>query len=326
MDWIKRHPLMAGGVALLLIVLFFVFRSKSGGSGTQVIQTGPSDAVTAASLQAQVQMAAIQAGYAASSSSLSAAIAGKQIDAQTALQLTSAQKDVALQSILTGGDVQNQQTQAALLATQYSTQAVVQGEQIQAGQNVSIAGIQSDTIKAQSQDQLAAQGIISKASVDMATLQAGVDTTNSNNQLQATEDTNASQVKVAGIAGDTATTLGTLQANSQDLITRTAGNIYTDQIDTQGRNIDEYIAAQLANKQQQNDIIYGLISSGQINKGGEGGSNQVSVLDSYLGNPTGGTAAAQAAGTEAVASSPGSVISSISGLFNGAAKIFSSIF
>ncbi len=76
---------MTGGVVLLLVVLFLVFRKSSG--GTQVIQTGPSDAATTAGLQAQVQLAAINAGYAGHISDLNAEIAGKQLDATTALKL-----------------------------------------------------------------------------------------------------------------------------------------------------------------------------------------------------------------------------------------------
>lgn len=331
MNWIKEHPYMAGGVALLLVVLLLVFR-KSSGSSTQVIQTGPSDAATAAGLQAQVQLAGINAAYAANQSQLSAAIAGKKLDVQTALALTSAQKDVALQGILSGSQVQSIQANNALLATQYSTQAAVQAENISANRDVTIAGTQADVQKQAIQDQLAQQGIISKATVDVATIQGNTDRAQTEaakavlldtirTNLAATQDTNATNVSIAGISGDTSKTIAGLQSASQDLITRTAGNIYTDQIDTQGKNISDWIAAQLALGTQKSNVVNSVINSGQINKGGEGGSNQVSVLDSYLGNLSGGTVAAQGAAAQGVAGA--SMWSNIlGGITSAAAKIF----
>lgn len=321
--WIKNHPLMTGGVVLLLVVLFLVFRGKSS-SGTQVIQTGPSDAAQTAGLQAQVQLAAINAGYASHISDLNAAVAGKQVDATTALQLTSAQRDVALQGILSGADSQNRQTQAALDASTRQDQALVQSQQITSDAGVKITGIQADVINNQTAAQLAAQGIISGASVDMANIQAGTDQARiaaalassldtNRTSLDATKDTNAAVVTVAGISGDTAKTIATLDAASKDLLTRTAGNVYTDQIDSQTKNIGDWISAQFQLGQNKDNVVQNLVLSGQLNKGGEGGKNQAGVIETWLGNFTGGVANAS--------QTPDTVGSTASG-FSGIAKSF----
>jgi hypothetical protein len=321
MEWIKNHPLMAGGVALLLVVLLLVFRRSSGGGGTQVIQTGPSDALQSASIQAQVQLAAINAGYAAHISDLNAAVSGKKVDAGTALALTSAQKDVALQGILSNQDVANRRASTDLFIAQDQTQGIIQSQSIAANAGVKIAGIQADVLNNQANDQLLAQGIISKATLESMRIRAGVDTHTTDAALEGLKDTNQTNVQIAGISGDTAKTLGTLDATSRDLQTRTIGNIYTDQIDTQGRNVDNYISTQRQIADHNANIVYGLVSSGQINKGGEGGKNQVGFLETWLGNFGGGVANANQ-----TPDTVGTTAMGFTGIAQSIASVFKSIF
>ncbi len=208
----------------------------------------------------------------------------------------------------------------------------MQTQQITSDAGVKITGIQADVINNQTAAQLAAQGIISKASVDMSTIQAGTDQARiaaaltsslDTNQktLDATRDTNATTVTVAGMSSDTAKTIATLNANSQDLLTRTAGNVYTDQIDSQTKNIGDWISAQFQLGQDKNNVVQNLILSGQLNKGGEGGKNQAGIIETWLGNFSGGTANANQ-----TPDTVGSTASGFTGIANAAFNFFSKIF
>lgn len=330
MDWIKSHPLMTGGVVLLLVVLFLVFRKSSG--GTQVINTGQSDAAINANLQATVALAGLQAQYNSHASDLNAAIASKKLDTATTLQVASAQKDVALTGILSGADVSNRQTAAALLATQYSTDAVVQQQRINADTSVKITGIQADVVNNQTAAQLAAQGIISKATVDVATLGATSDQARTAAALAAIKDTNstsynslvdtnASNVSIAGTNAKTATDIATLQAQTDQLKTTVAGNVYTDFIDSQAKAALAYINGLNDQATQKNTIVSNLVSSGTINKGGEGGKNQVGLLETWLGNFQGGVANANQ-----TPDTVGTTASGFTGIANAVGNFFSHIF
>src|SRR5690242_16899863 len=104
--WIEDHPLLAGSLVLLLIGVYFVVRKITGGSsttnqllpGTQVVSGGgPSPDATLAAQAAQNQT---QAALSAQSQQLAAAIAAKQIDAATQLQIAQIQGNVATQGIV----------------------------------------------------------------------------------------------------------------------------------------------------------------------------------------------------------------------------------
>lgn len=330
--WIEEHPYMAGGLVLLIVVLIYVF-VRRGGSSSQVIQTGPSEGLVGAQLSAAVRLAEINAGANAQGNALNAAIAAKKIDAQTTLAVSGAQKDVALTGILTTGQTQRDAIDATLQASQYSTQAVVQQQRIAADAGVRVAGIQADVLNEKSRNELAAQGIVSKASVDMAGINALVDSERTKAALAGLLDINRTSfltasdehsrdIQIAQVSGDTSKTIARLDAETKQLGTTVAGNVYTDFINTQGRNVDNYINTQGQIKAQQGNIVYGLVSSGQINKGGEGGLNQTSIIDSFLGNFTGG---AVAAGSQ-TPDTPGTTLSAGAQFTAGLAKLWSAIF
>lgn len=115
-EWIKEHPYLSGGLAFVVVVLFVVLRNRSNSSSATplVYQNGPSDAISALSIQsgaavqaAQLQMQGQIAGY-------NAAVNETQLT--TAAQTTQTQiaGGVQLQQILSAADVQNHSTDAAL--------------------------------------------------------------------------------------------------------------------------------------------------------------------------------------------------------------------
>jgi len=113
--WIKEHPYLSGALALLLIVLFIVFRNRSSAGGSTTVQAaGPSDSVSAMGIQANaaINAAALQAqtqvaGY-------NAAVNVKALDVAQNTTIAGYQRDVNLQYILSGQEVNDTRTAAEL--------------------------------------------------------------------------------------------------------------------------------------------------------------------------------------------------------------------
>ena len=278
MEWIKSHPYLTAALTIGAIILFFVFRGRSSG-GTQVIQTGPSDAAIASGNALQAAQIQAQAGLAAQNAALQAAIAGKQIESNTQVQLAGAARDI--QSIQ--GAYGNEAVQAQLLASQ--TNAATQAQIAQAGFNrdISVTGIRAGVAESALQNQLAQQKEIDTASLaalnvqsnaytDAATLQADVQKQQIAAGLAATQDTNATAVNVAGIqagrdvniaqiGSTTATTIAATNAQTQQQQIAAAENVYTDYINESTGQ--QAFATQV--QQQTNDQIIQLLALGKIN-------------------------------------------------------------
>ncbi len=116
-----------------IIVLFFVSRSSGSSSAStgsagpaQVVQTGQSDAVQVAELQAATASAAQQNAGILANNQLSAALAGKQIDAATTNTANQLAAQVELEKLHVSGDVQNNANNFAYQTT-LSNNATVLG-------------------------------------------------------------------------------------------------------------------------------------------------------------------------------------------------------
>lgn len=167
--WIKAHPYIAGLAALSIVILLWVV-TRTG--STQVVQgaTGPSDALQAAQLAAQVHASDAQAATNQQQTEINAALAAKQIDANTALAVAQAQRDALDRQTVGSETIAQRQVDAATAvanaqrdANEAQTaaakdiaaqQAGVQTAGINAG--VQIAGIQSQVQLANISAQLAA--------------------------------------------------------------------------------------------------------------------------------------------------------------------------
>lgn len=111
LDWVKEHPYLAGSTVLGLLLLWWIYRNRSGGassaSSAGTVDTSGYDALAAANLQAgeTLQLANLQAGVAAQGTDIQGQVALAQIaasenvaDTQTAagLELGIAQAGVPL--------------------------------------------------------------------------------------------------------------------------------------------------------------------------------------------------------------------------------------
>lgn len=115
-NWIKEHPYLSGALALLLIVLFIVFRNRSKGSSQPagVIQTGPSDTVSAMGIQANAALGAATLQAQTQVAGYNAAVNIKALDVAQNTTVAGYQRDVNLQYILSGQEVADTKTAAEL--------------------------------------------------------------------------------------------------------------------------------------------------------------------------------------------------------------------
>jgi len=85
-DTFKKKPLLWGGIAIVIFVIFYLIFSRGSGGGetsTQVVTTGPSEAQLAA--QTQIAMAQIQAGAINAQTSAEVAMKNADIEGQVRL-------------------------------------------------------------------------------------------------------------------------------------------------------------------------------------------------------------------------------------------------
>lgn len=115
-EWIKQHPYLSGALALLLIVLFIVFRNRSSASSqpSGVIQTGPSDTISAMGIQANAALGAAQLQAQTQVAGYNAAVNVKALDVAQNETIAGYQRDVNLQYILSGQEVADTKTVAEL--------------------------------------------------------------------------------------------------------------------------------------------------------------------------------------------------------------------
>ncbi len=118
---IEDHPYVSGSVVLGIIVLFFVSRSsgsKTSAPATVVQgQSGPSDNVQVAELQAATAAAASQNAGILANNQLNAALAAKQLDATTQTTANQLAAQVELEKLHVTGDVTNNANNFAYLTT-----------------------------------------------------------------------------------------------------------------------------------------------------------------------------------------------------------------
>lgn len=210
MDWIREHPFLSGGLVLAIIVFFVVYR-RSSDRGSAVTSTGPSEALQAAQLSANVQQAQVSAASTAQTNQLQASLTAQSTKLQGEIDIAAMQRDVALQDILstqqttnlktaTAGSVAEAQVSRDVTIAGYGrdvalaqNQTVAMGEQLQAdvargvtAAQITIAGTQAQVAEEQSANALAAQKTISSTA------------------LQQTQASTAASTAIARIAGTTA--------------------------------------------------------------------------------------------------------------------------
>lgn len=326
-EWIRERWYIVLGILIGLWLLLKLVGNKTPASssaataspsGTSVVYSGTNAndaAVQVAQLQAQstlagqqisgalaVQQAQIAEDAAANANATNIQL--EQIKGANALNITNANNAVSLA-------VSNNQTQVGLAAAQYGY--LTSTAQYSAYRDVGVANAQAGAQVGIAQAAATAQVGVAQANsateiaqstnyynyntavVNDQTQQA-IAITQSNNQLAATKDTNASQL--SAIKDQNATQLAAygIQAgvvNNQtaalrDIAVTTSNNSTLVQT-TALNDATSVQAAQLANQSQIIHDTYSLESSGQLNKGGEGGVNQVSVWNSLL-SPTSASA------------------------------------
>jgi len=332
MNFVREHPLLTGGLLIAIVVLFVVIKNRSRG-GSQVISTGPSEGLQAAGLSAQVQQNQAQIAASLHLSDLNAAMAAHDRDAQLQLQIAGIQKDVALSSILTNAHVDMSRVDAATQIAQIQTKGQTDQTQAVVNGQIVTTGIQAGVQQHQFDVALAAQKDIDAASIQTTQIGADRDVTIANTAGQTAiqiANTNAGRdVSVATIAGTTATTLSAQEAQRQTDLARIVAPVVIHGIDTQAEVYNNLIGTQ--GQVEQNRIntmglidqqTLQLIRSGQLNKGGSGGLNQVSALSLIYGAP-------QVAATGAAVQNPDApnpILAGIGKLIGGAGGFLSAIF
>ena len=276
--WIKEHPYITGGSVFALVVLYLVVKSAGNAASQQAAVSanpgGVSDAVYEAELAANAQStqaaAAAQVQQAQVAGQLQvAADTQESTDAQT-----SAQQAVALQTILSQAQTAQYGAAAQLAAAQSGNAAQVAIANTSAAASTGVATIQGQTAVQQAADALAATQSTNATSLGVAQLQAGVvnnqtsaalalGSLQSNNQLELGEDTNAAEVSENE----------TNNATENNYINTVGGSIFRQILAQYG------LDTQAIDLQSQtiNDTQIGL-ESGVLNKGGEGGLNQLTAL------------------------------------------------
>lgn len=285
MNWIKEHPYLTGGLVLGLLVLFLIFRrSGSASAPPQYQNAGPSEALQATQLQTGAALQAAQISATAHTNEVNAQVAAAQISANRDVTIASLKQQEDLQNIVTSGQVQLHSTDAALASVQAQIGGQVQLADINAGRDVAIANSQADVMKTEYEDATKQQAIISGAATEQTRITADTQKAIADYQFQTqyadiwakeAETVNA-QNRSADIAYTQITTAGDVAKTgiaAQADVTKNAQDVYGD-----------IYSNFLDNQAQQEHDITSLVASGQINKGGAGGQNQVQLLTSVFGH------------------------------------------
>lgn len=331
---IAKHPFITGAAIIGVGLLFLLLHSAGGGSSAPAGGAAPGP-------NPNVQIAGIQAGTALQSQSNAITQQTNQNNYQLMAQ---AQQ---LQASLTATQLQNQ-TQLSLgtqslgnEALKINSDTAVQGaaiaaqiEQLRLTTAASVAEQANALTTQQNIAQIAANTQVTLNSQNQQTqqLQIGTQAQTAIAQTQAAQAIaeSANNAAVTINQQNNATVLGQAALQTQQVINgqNVAGTVATTISNNQTSVENNYITtsgtvaqAGITAQQQQNNSIINLIQSGQLNKGGAGGANQVSVLGAITGYPQIGAPAQQTAQTGSL--STASIISSIA---TGAGSIFKSIF
>lgn len=315
LEKLKEHPLYAvlGGVALFVLIRSVLIRSVSGGTsggGVQYIQSGPSDAVQAASIAASAQQSQAQAALNANAQTTQAqyalGIAGlneKQITelAQTsaAVDVAHAQFDASTQAAIAQENVAKAQVAGAVALAQTQT----------AGQ-VSVANTAAATQAQISHDQISGQVAIAGINETGAAHIADVNNATAQAQTAATLAAWNDQINAAAIANNNATAIAINHDNqAKDLALHT--------LDTQTRLVQ--IAAGVTNHSTDANLAAALagisatenIAHDQTNAQFQESQNYINHLDFNLGKPNNPTPYGNTWG--GILAGAGSVISGLVG-------------
>lgn len=353
LDWIKKHPYLTGGLVLGAIVFYVIYQNVSGSNSAAAQAAAAANpdippneaALDAAQIQAGAQTQAVNAQLQAATNQAQATqnIAQIQANAQTtAAQLASQD---SLQQIVSSAAVQTNANQLAYQTVQAQVGGQVQLAQIQTQGQVDIAGSaaqvqidsQNDALaqeQAIQQAAIAQQSITANAQVNLANIaanqnislgqiQAGVQ----NNTINATEAVDIGQLQTQNLAitkgaavQEQGNTLAAEVAQAQiHANTTTAG--YQTQV------LNNYISAQQnvadtqtkAQETTQNNVLTAA-SEGVFNKGGTGGANTVSAIETSLTGQNAPIAAPPTFGSTfaSIASGIGSILGGAgSALFGG---------
>lgn len=311
LDTIKEHPLPAAGIGLAVFVVVYFATRSSGSPATSYIpvSTGPSDAVQEASIAASVQQSAnnsaaqqsaqaLQANYNLGVLQLQSNDQAALIGAQVSNTQTSASEDIAMQQLKTQESISNTgvAAQEDVALAGYQTQSDI-NKQNQSTQQLQIQ-TSADTAQQQLQAETSMYNTGALLQSSLAQTAAGV----INGQTSATLQTNLAQLALSGQESSEQTQLDTTAINDQT-------NLNSQYLNELGDQSTQY----LSNQQTTLSSIEGLISSGTLNKGGEGGANQIAALQLLQGatpNPY-PTATASLSG----GNTPGGIVQSLSSLF-----------
>ncbi len=310
-ETIAEHPFITGGAIIGIGVLYLLLHSSGGG---QVAASAPT---TQAQANPSVQVAGIQAGAALQSQnnalmsqrSTEASDTNKlNLQLQADLQKTTIEANVASSG-------QQQQYNASALDTQlkYGVAGAQIAAQLEAVRLATAADVATQFNKNQTDQNIATLN----ANRDVTINATNNDTTRFGISAQQEIENNKTAAALAaqqaataaGLAlglnnNSTAVTLRTIDAGvannasnnktAVDLLTvKTQGDIATTYINTAGNVAASNAAAKAANDAK----LLSLLQSGQLNKGGEGGTNQVAAIAALYNQPS---IAGAAYGTQAV--------------------------
>lgn len=241
-EWIKAHPFLAGGLTLGLLFLFVALRNSSSSAAPSVSAGGPSDALQAASLAANVQQQQTQAQLTAQTHvvDVAGAIQSQQsTDQLSALNTASADQLSAINTqaqaqtdqavVLTSAQTAQARIAAGIVATQSQadiTKAQITGGFSFAAAQVVAAAAETEALsgnatalgiaQAQIGGQVSIAGISANAAEALATTQAGVSDLQTSDALLAQRDIDNVSVLNNRTNGQTQIALGTLSAGVQN--------------------------------------------------------------------------------------------------------------
>lgn len=176
LDWVKSHPYLSGGLALGIVLLFFVLSRGSSSSSSTGQSATSSDGVNDSGLSSS-DYASLQEAQLASASQLQQTQTAAQAQAeqdQSALQADQIQASaqnvqnqlaaqVALQNIQTSGAVSENTNSTQLMEVQAQTGGQVAINQQNVTGQVDVAGIQAGVLEDQYNDSVQTQQIIASA-------------------------------------------------------------------------------------------------------------------------------------------------------------------
>lgn len=322
MGFIKKHPYLVGGL-VFLVVIYFVLRGKgssSSGGSTTVVQSGPSDSVQAAQIAAGANIQALNAATDQQANGLAAALAGKQLDDTVALQTAGYARDVALQNTYSQTQIAMGQFGSAVSVAQAQADAGVAVASIGANRDVAVAGTQAQVQAAGIQYAYKTQQDIDATAsyiTDSNNYTSRVNTAgNAYRDITVNQSNNDAAVATAKTYTGGAVDISKIQAG-----VATHGIDAETAIELSGQQYAYAIGTQAISAQRNaTDQLFANLSAGTFNKGGQGGANNVSALNTMFGSPVVSQSVQNTATTDASKNGLSGIITSIGGAVGNAAS------